>query len=825
MSFENANFTPENTQESEDRFAVNTKEGVGKFYEFLTNEQQQLDALDPALDVDALALSDPVSVSLKRLRLEFSDLMRLTKEGLESVGEATSDEFVDSVLEQYNMYLAADEAFSTMYSSESSEDVDILSSNVEKEQEKKVALESVESSDEHSPENEVDEGESKIDTLKLESEATQILKKSIEADYADIKHTYDSVKGQFPFESWSAEVQEIFDTLENYRKEALNIVLGTNEAVADDYIPTLELETKLQTYSRIIENIRDKVDVYVSSADAGLIFSGVEDADVKSNEVQEESTADVNEVPEVLANEHISVVDIDIQTAQEDIENVDTTEVEKKIDQLQQLLKKHPALTVDDRSTLEWNIENLSEKIQAGANAEVLQQALDIADSLMLSQVESPEVVAIVEKSKLLLEKASNFTYSENDEQQTARAMEQILADLIAEQQAGDVVSESKVKQAYQNLENFMIENESKWLKVCGMNIPKAGPEGVFGARSFRDGLELARRNHPDVKDSPENLVIVDKIIQMLFVVPQSGLSEEQVEKVTTLAKDLDVNNKTIEALKDPESEAELSVGESENVSPEASESESYWDMKKRPSDLDVESYYRKENLNYWRNKTSKLLGIEVDSRDDGDIKITVAKKAEEQIDAPDTPASAVSKLVSTPSGEQIVSEVEKRDTINNSVPSQSERSFIKAEAKKRNSLTTKYLGGNPEYMSFFSPETLTEEDFERKLRAAVVKIDEKEIDFFEKNFDNPYQSTFSFLRDMSLVEVSELINLSPAERKDILSENNIKYEAFLTWMDVCESQMLKTVKFDSEMKFEDLFTKWMMEKEMSQFQNYKAAA
>jgi hypothetical protein len=808
MSFENSNFTPENTQDSEYRFTLDTKEGVGEFYEFLVNEQQQIGVLDPTLDIKDLALSDPVALSLKRLRLEFTDLLRLSKDGLESSEEDLPEDLVDNIIAQYHLYTTTADTFSSLYAAESNEtpvEVDVSVGETQAPSEETVTVES----------------EPTIDTVSLESEAAQSLINTIEADYADIKHTYDTVKGQFPFDTWSAEVQEIFDTLENYRKEALKIVLSTNEAVKDSYMSTSDLETRLQAYSRIVENIRDKVDVFVSSTDAGLIFSGPEDS-------EEEVSKQAESSEEVTVPNSVSALNIHIGEKESDVVTVDYSLAEAKVAELQQLLKSHPALTNDERSTLQWSVENLSEKIKTEADSQVLQQALEIADSLVISQVENPETVAIIEKAKLLLNRASDFVFSENDEQQTAQAMAQMLSDLVEEQQLGNVVPETKISQAYQNLENFMIENESKWLKVCGMSLPQAGPEAVFGARSFRDGLELARRSHPDVKDSPEKQAVVDKIIQLLFVVPQSGLTVENVERITALAKELNVAKNTIEVLQSGPTKVvdfEPKTDESSEVVPKDVEMHSHWDIRNRPSDSDIEAHYRKENLNYWRNKTSKLLGIEADSKDDGDIKITVARKAEEKINIPDTSVAAVSELIGTHGGEQVVGEVEQRDVINDLVPLKSQRNSIKAESLRQNSLTAEYLSSNPEYLSFFGPETLTQTQFEKELQSTIKNIDAEKISPFENFFDQPFSSAFAFIKDMSLVELNTLVTAPPAERKEILEDSNIKYEAFLGWIDVCESQMLQVVDGKPDMKFGELFTKWMMEIEISRHENNSAAA
>jgi 2-iminoacetate synthase ThiH len=127
------------------------------------------------------------------------------------------------------------------------------------------------------------------------------------------------------------------------------------------------------------------------------------------------------------------------------------------------------------------------------------------------------------------------------------------------------------------------------------------------------------------------------------------------------------------------------------------------------------------------------------------------------------------------------------------------------------------YVESNADYQVLFQENHISLLAFEKSLQKTIASIDAKEIDFLETKFDMPYTSAFSYLQKTTMQEIAELSALPLSERKNLLQAENIKYEAYLTWMDAYE-HMTQIITPLPTMKFEELFTKWMVETEMTDY-------
>lgn len=792
MALEGQTFTPENTLEKE-HLVIDTKERLHQFYEFLFSQEEEIDALNPDLIVDDLPLPEAVAADLKKLRFEYRDLIRFIKDGLSLSEEELPEPLVDNIVDQYQSYLDADANFFTAYKSYlaeledegSPEDSTQLGGYEDSEPlaEESDATTPKVLSDEVEVEQPEVELRDALEAKPVANESIVHLQQSIESQYKnDIRRTYDSVAGQFLVDARSTQVQNILNKLDQMRNEALIIVHSANDAAEDTYMTEADIESKLQRYVLSIEKIVDKMDRYVEQkATEGIIFSEPNNKFLESETSKtKEDTRDVISEPLVLT----------------DSQRIDLNAVE---------YEKKPEI----ESTVDYSAAE--------------------------SKVTSPKTKAILAKSQLLLEKAHVMSGPFETGEGVAQSMVLALEELVERQAVGEDISDQRIEKAYQNLEQFVVENESRYLQVCGMSLPQAGPDGVFSARSFRDGLELVKRTHPELTDSPEKQTIVDKIIRTLYVVPAAGLTEEQVARVTELAKELDVTSDVVTARQNRNA-AENSVAQPEEVVlpkeeediPESvmsvdlpKEGEKGWDMRNRPNDADLHSYFRKsrnESLKFWKN-SGKQLEVEMESRGDGEIKITVAQETGDVSgETTNSAVDAIDALTRTPAGSGVVAEMEKKDTINNSIPNKEVRDSIKQEASKKNTLTNKYLIKNPEYRAFFTETGTSPAAFERSLQTTIKSIDAKEIDFWEAKFDAPYNSAFALLQDMTLSDIEKLNTASIAERRTILAEENVKNDAYFAWMDTYET-MSKTMNLAPSMKFGELFAQWMLETEMTYFE------
>ncbi len=118
-----------------------------------------------------------------------------------------------------------------------------------------------------------------------------------------------------------------------------------------------------------------------------------------------------------------------------------------------------------------------------------------------------------------------------------------------------------------------------------------------------------------------------------------------------------------------------------------------------------------------------------------------------------------------------------------------------------------------PEYKQFVVQNFGDLKIFDKTVERAVINFDNNTYDILERSafFGNDYQSPYNFMRDMSLKEIQEFNNQSPAEIKNILGNENIKYETFLAWNDEI-NKMESKLPYGPSTKLSDLFARYIAE-------------
>jgi len=356
---------------------------------------------------------------------------------------------------------------------------------------------------------------------------------------------------------------------------------------------------------------------------------------------------------------------------------------------------------------------------------------------------------------------------------------------------------------------------KSEPLKVYGLSLPQAGPEGALIARSLRDRLEVIKNIHPGVKGSPERLVLVEAIMRSLFVVPETGLTEQQVARVAELAQALhDSEKQEVASLDTVDGVTESREAENNSDEDELAEITELVDSKAG----EVENRTESENP-----QKRGAMKIEVDTKDDGAIEITFAHKVAQQAEktlglTDESVVDAIDQLTQSPDGNSVVAQLEQQDSVNDSIPAQEMHASLKREVVSDDSLTGKYLSKNPQYLDFIKENDIPPATFEKQLQKTIQSIDAKEIDFFESKFDEPYTSAFSYLKGMTVQEIEDFSASPLSERKNILQAANVKYEAYLAWMDTYEFIAL-TNAFQPAMKFAELLAQWTVETELDHYE------
>lgn len=225
-----------------------------------------------------------------------------------------------------------------------------------------------------------------------------------------------------------------------------------------------------------------------------------------------------------------------------------------------------------------------------------------------------------------------------------------------------------------------------------------------------------------------------------------------------------------------------------------------------------------------------KDMQIVSDDEMDSNITIRVAKKTEERLGIETRrPKIVVTKNVSQIETEPnprpivvaednsinkapVVAELESQDPINEVVPDKVPVINHAELVHEETSLQRKYLN-NDRHASFIKHEYSSPAAFERMLDTEVTKREAETIDGLERFFGETYASPFAFMQELTMSEVQQLI--SKPNVRSYVKENGMKYETFLSWIDLID-EMQSMVGVDQKMTFGELFARWIIENQIA---------
>lgn len=232
----------------------------------------------------------------------------------------------------------------------------------------------------------------------------------------------------------------------------------------------------------------------------------------------------------------------------------------------------------------------------------------------------------------------------------------------------------------------------------------------------------------------------------------------------------------------------------------------------------------KKENVK--KNATLKITSE--DEVPEGNIEINVVKLAKEEtatkqveslIEEVDSNSSVDIKDIRfapslyaqmQPGDIHPVAETEKKDPIN-AIYNESVIEVAEMSREQENlSLSREYLNTD-RYKDFIGAFYPSPDAFEKTLRLAVIEIESTTDSKLDNWLGVRFNSPFEFIQNMSISEVQELAG---DDARSILDENGIKYETFLTWIDLIPD-MQEIVSEDEQLLFGELFAKWIIESQM----------
>ena len=675
------------------------------------------------------------------------------------------------------------------------------------------------------------------------------LKQTISDEYDSITASRKLIFDRFPNSVRTAVVQSVLDILTAFTNRAEIIHQKATELTEQD---TSVAQSTLEKYVKNIESISEETERYIeglSNSEAGMPeldeskeesviesqFDGQElasKAESKIESVSETATStstppSPESQPEIEPEskvEEVTVVEVNTSKSREADLAQPVTEVsageqetpEKRIDRAMNLAYQNMFLSATEMETVKAFQKQVKRLIDARADQTKIDVMVESLESLVSDLTAFPSIEHIPERMQKILTRINAGEGAGSDTKMTANSLAQVVERLLAQRESQETVTEERVVNAYKTLETFVNDNESQWLTVCGMGVPKAGPEGVFGARSFREGLLVARDRHPALTRSLSKQLFLDDIVRMLQTVPNSGLTQEQVDKITWLAREIDVPEKLISA-KRAEQVVESDGGN--NPSEKASAPKTTSVHIETPAEMAFEMKKR-ARLAVESEDTETSLEIEVARK----AETTIAEEAVQDIqqtietDQEETPITKKAIFNSLPQQTipPAVRAAENLDPINEVVPAEKVPQVETREKIDEHSLTRRYLVSS-EYSQFISEHYSSPEAFEKVLQIEIQNFDSQHTDKMSEYFGEKRASAFGLLQDMSIEKIRNFYSQPYDEKVAFLREQNVSYDSVMVWFDLIHI-MTDAVGENPDMHLGELFAKWMIETEMTYF-------
>jgi hypothetical protein len=203
-----------------------------------------------------------------------------------------------------------------------------------------------------------------------------------------------------------------------------------------------------------------------------------------------------------------------------------------------------------------------------------------------------------------------------------------------------------------------------------------------------------------------------------------------------------------------------------------------------------------------------------VNDDDGADLPLYVARETEEVIGEEAVLTTTRNLAVEAELNHEentVVAETETKDPINQVIPNRQQPVKPKDIVNSANSIWDK-LSRHKRYQSFISTHYPTRESFDKFLNNKVIQIENRTTDSFERWLGEKHVSAFHYLKNKTIDEISEL--MARRDLRSVLMRHNVKYETFLTWIDlITEIQGLMASNENSTL--EELFARGLIESQM----------
>jgi hypothetical protein len=564
------------------------------------------------------------------------------------------------------------------------------------------------------------------------------------------------------FNSLVAALDSLYDRVTNSRNEVTDVVVLTKAK---------------QTYAKFIQDILTKAE-----AAEGILQRSRDEKTVATRLSVDQHTSRVRPVPVTCGYGLTPVNETDLTDPE--------LPSEAMVASLVKPILESWLYTDSERSKVLQSCEAFHRAVAMAEPTTVVFEKYQLLSDQVIRLKTAPDITELQERVDRILRRVTTGAPFGSEVLRQTNALAHAFREIVNDQQSSYELKHS----AFNDLLTYVLDHESEWLTVCGMPVPLSGSKGVAMARALRETLLVERDRHGEIVRDAKKQVVVDKLIRKLSEIPHGGLSAEvDIPEVMSLMRTIDV------------------MGQQGHLVTPAGESVPVSCFDTLDDDLVIKGLgsqdptHKVMNISAEDNETTIAIGVARKTRE----RIAQQTQTNKSSAAPFIPEETATPQVTG----AVVARMEAQDPINTAVPNiaTARITSIKPIHEER-SLTKLYLS-DPMYQEFIAAYYSSPAAFERLLDTTVTQIEAKTVDVFERWLQEEKNSAFAYIEEMTVEEVLQLG--SHRQVREQLLQQNIKYETFLTWLDLIP-EMQSVVGSDRDIKFGALYSRWMIESEMA---------
>lgn len=460
-------------------------------------------------------------------------------------------------------------------------------------------------------------------------------------------------------------------------------------------------------------------------------------------------------------------------------ESLPTAEVATE---LVRTIDSNPYYATEERATVRWFYDAVLDSVAANDSAVEQQKKLANLESTVGLVAEHATAETMRERAERVARDIEQLPFADAEERETAQAM---YKNLVRKYNAEE--PEESVRQAYENLEAFVLDAGQVEQQVFGVILPTAGPGEEAQVRALRRELIGRTDSRSGEALTPGQRSDIEQMITILQYAAHDQLSVAEATELADLARR--VRARTPIAPHDPESYREL-----DHVEGLAEEDS-------RPTTGGIE---------FAADEDDEEIVLPI-------INKTESEDQETELETGEAEASETSEALEETNEHH--DEPTATTTSDSSVGSISHAPLRDAQQsrtweQRRGSLADKHL--TAAQREVLKERGMSLRDLDRHIVGFVGAFERR----FESKLDawlgEPTESVFKKFQQRPLSELEALAKqYSASKRAQLQEDHGLKYDALIAWTDQIEEMEREIGQADRSTTLGELVTQWIATQEL----------